>query len=121
MRNCPRNPMSSSPYSVAASNKHRRARGVRPCQGEMPMFTAQDFRVKATESGGSLKNSNVPSEIRKFKQSMESFGQLARNEDWLADNFDKMIRSQDALSKDEPVEKWLDSEAVGQMEEHILR
>jgi hypothetical protein len=85
------------------------------------MFTAQDFRVKATESGESLKNSNVPSQIRKFQQSMESFGQLARNEDWLADNFDKMIRSQDALSKDEPVEKWLDSEAVGQMEEHILR
>jgi hypothetical protein len=85
------------------------------------MFTAEHFRMKVTESGESVKNSNVPSEIRKFQRSMESFGQLARNEDWLADNFDKMIRSQDALSKDEPVEKWLDSEAVGQMEEHILR
>jgi hypothetical protein len=85
------------------------------------MLTAEHFRMKATESGESLKNSNVPNEIRKFQRSMESFGQLARNEDWLADNFDKMIRSQDALSKDEPVEKWLDSEAVGQMEEHILR
>ena len=85
------------------------------------MFTAEHFRMKVTESSESLKNSNAPSEIRKFQRSMESFGQLARNEDWLADNFDKMIRSQDVLSKDEPVAKWLDSEAVGRMEEHILR
>ena len=85
------------------------------------MFTAEQFRMKATESGESLKNSDVPGEVRKFQQSIESFDQLARNENWLADNFDKMIRSQDGLSKDEPVEKWLDSEAVGQLEEHILR
>jgi hypothetical protein len=82
------------------------------------MFTAQDFRIKATESGESLKSSSAPSEIQR---SMESFGQLARNEDWLADNFDKMIHSQDELSKDEPIEKSLHSEAVGQREEHILQ
>ena len=85
------------------------------------MVAAEHFRTKATESAESLENSDVPSEISKFQRSMESFDQLARNKDWLADNFDKMIRSQDALSKDEPVEKWLDSEAVGQREEHILR
>ena len=52
---------------------------------------------------------------------MESFGLLARNEDWLADNFDKMIRSQDVLSEDESVGKQLDSKAVAEIEEHILR
>jgi hypothetical protein len=30
---------------------------------------------------------------------MESFRQLAQNEDWLADNYDKMIHSQDAQSE----------------------
>jgi hypothetical protein len=104
LRNCPRNSMSSSPYTVATSKKlilgTVEREGVRPVsRKEMPMFTAE--RMKVTE--------------------MESFRQLARNEDWLADNFDKMIRSQDALSKDEPVEKWVDSEAVEQMEEHILQ
>ena len=85
------------------------------------MFKAEHFRTKVAEIAESIKNTDIPSEIRKFERSMESFGQLARNEDWLADNFDKMIGSRDVLSKDEPIEKWFDSEAVGQTEEHILR
>jgi hypothetical protein len=36
-------------------------------------------------------------------------------------HFDKMIHSQDALSKDEIVGKRLDSNAVAKIEEHILR
>ena len=52
---------------------------------------------------------------------MKSFGLLAQNEDWLADNFDKMIQSQDVLCKDEAVGKRLDSNAVAEIEEHILR
>jgi hypothetical protein len=85
------------------------------------MFTAEQFRTKAAESAESIKNTDIPSEIQKFERSMESFGQLARNEDWLADNFDKMIRSQNVPCEDEPPGKRLDSKAVGQIEEHILR
>jgi hypothetical protein len=85
------------------------------------MFTAKDFRAKAAESAESIKNTDVPSEIRKFERSMKSFGLLAQNEDWLADNFDKMIRSQDVLYKDEAVGNGLDSKAVAKIEEHILR
>lgn len=85
------------------------------------MLTADQFRTKAAEDAESVRNTDVPSEIRKFERSMESFGQLARNEDWLADNFDKMIRSQDVPSEDESVGKHLDSKAVAQIEEHILR
>ena len=85
------------------------------------MLTADQFRTKAAEDAKSVRNTDVPSEIRKFERSMESFGQLARNEDWLADNFDKMIRSQDVPSEDESVGKHLDSKAVAQIEEHILR
>jgi hypothetical protein len=91
------------------------------------MFTAEHFRMKAAESAESIKNTDVPSEIREFERSMKSFGLLAQNEDGLADNFDKMIHSQeiihsqDVFSKDESVGKRLDSNAVAEIEEHILR
>jgi hypothetical protein len=91
------------------------------------MFTAEHFRMKAAESAESIKNTDVPSEIREFERSMKSFGLLAQNDDWLADNFDKMIHSQemihsqDVFSKDGSVAKRLDSNAVAEIEEHILR
>ena len=85
------------------------------------MFTAEQFRAKAAESAESIRNTDVPSEMRKFQRSMESFSLLAQNEDWLADNYDKMIRSQDVLSMDEAVGKPRDSKAVAEIEEHILR
>ena len=44
-----------------------------------------------------------------------------QNEDWLADNFDKMIHSRDLPSKDESEAKPLDGEALAKIEEHILR
>jgi hypothetical protein len=85
------------------------------------MFTAEHFRTKVAESAESIKNTDVPSEIHKLERSMKSFSLLAQNEDWLADNFDKMIHSQDVLSMDEAVGKRLDSKAVAEIEEHILR
>lgn len=85
------------------------------------MFTAKHFRAKAAESAESMKNTDVPNEIRKFQQSIESFTLLAQNEDWLADNFDKMIHSQDVLAQDDVVEKRLDRKAVAELEERILR
>ncbi len=85
------------------------------------MFTAEQFRTKVKESAKSMKNTDVPSEIRNLQRSMESFSVLAQNEDWLADNFDKMIRSRDVLSQDEVAGKPLDSKAVAEIEERILR
>jgi hypothetical protein len=60
------------------------------------------------ESAETIKNTDVPSEIRKIERSMESYSLLAQNEDWLADNFDKTIRSQDVLSEDEALGERLD-------------
>ncbi len=85
------------------------------------MFTAKEFRAKAAESAESIKNTDVSSEILKFERSMKSFDRLAQNEDWLADNFDKMIRSQDVLSTEEAVENRLESKTIAKIEEHILR
>lgn len=85
------------------------------------MFTAEQFRAKAAESAESLKHTDVPSEIREFQRSKQNFSALAQNEDWLADNFDKMIRSRDGLSEEEVVGKNLDGKANAEIEEHILR
>ncbi len=62
------------------------------------MFTAEQFRTKVGESAETIKNTDVPSEIRKIERSMESYSLLAQNEDW-------------------PV----DSKAVAKIEEHVLR
>jgi len=85
------------------------------------MFTADQYRAKAAESAESLKRTDVPSEIRELQRSKQSFSELAQNEDWLADNFDKMIRSRDIPAPDEVAGKCLDSKAVAEIEEHILR
>jgi hypothetical protein len=85
------------------------------------MFKARHFRTKQAEIAEAIKNTDVPSEIRKLEQSMESFSVLAQNEDWLANNFDKMLHSKDVPSKDEPVAKPIDGETAAKIDEHILR
>jgi hypothetical protein len=85
------------------------------------MFTAEQFRAKAAESTESLKHTNVPSEIRALQRSEQSFNALAQNEDWLADNFDKIIKSQDMHPHDEVAGKGARRRTVAEIEEHILR
>jgi hypothetical protein len=85
------------------------------------MFTAEQFRAKAAESTESLKHTNVPSEIRALQRSQQSFSALAQNEDWLADNFDKIIKSQDMHPQDEVAGKGATRRTVAEIEEHILR
>ena len=85
------------------------------------MFTADQYRAKAAESAKSLKRTDVPSEIREYQRSKQSFSDLAQNEDWLADNFDKMIGSRDIHAQDDVAGNRLDSNAVAEIEEHILR
>jgi hypothetical protein len=85
------------------------------------MFTAKQFRAKAAESAESLKHTVVPSEIREFQRSIKSLNALAENEDWLANNFDKIIRSQDASPEKDSAGKPIVRTAVAETEEHILR
>jgi hypothetical protein len=51
---------------------------------------------------------------------MESFNHLAQNEDWLADEYDELIHSQDAPQY-EVFGKGFDRKAIAESEEHILR
>jgi hypothetical protein len=76
------------------------------------MFKAKQFRAKARESAESLKHTDDAGEIRELQRSKASFTALAENEDWLANNFDKIIRSQDIHAPEGSVAK---------TEEHILR
>ena len=85
------------------------------------MFKAKHFRTKVAENAASIKNTDVPSEIHKLERSMERFALLAQNEDWLANNFDKMIRSGNARSEGDSVKRPLGAKAIAKIEEHILR
>jgi hypothetical protein len=85
------------------------------------MFTAKQFRAKAAESAESLKHTNVPSEIRELQRSKQSFSALAENEDWLANNFDKIIDSQGIPPQDDDAEKPTARGTVAENEERSLR
>jgi hypothetical protein len=85
------------------------------------MFTADEFRAKAAESTESLKHTDVPSEIRALQRSEQSYSALAQNEDWLAVNFDKIIKSRDIHPQDDVAGKSADRRTVAEIEEHILR
>ena len=85
------------------------------------MFAAKQFRKKAAESAEALKHTDVPSEIHELQRSEQSFTELAQNETWLADNFDKMIRSRGLDAQDGAAGKPLDRNTVAEIEEHILR
>jgi hypothetical protein len=85
------------------------------------MFTADQYRAKAAESAESLKHTDVPSELREFRGSKQNFNELVQKENWLADSFDKMTRSRDIHAKYKVVGIRLDSNAVAEIDEHILR
>jgi hypothetical protein len=65
------------------------------------MFKAKQYRAKAAKTAESLKHTDVPSEIRELQRAQRSFDALADNEEWLADNFEKIIQSRDTPSEDD--------------------
>jgi hypothetical protein len=77
------------------------------------MFTTKQYRAKSSEYGELIKASDDPSQIRDYQNSKESFSSLADNEEWLADNFDKMVRA--------PDEAPIGRTTLAAEEEHVLR
>ena len=55
------------------------------------MFTTNQYRAKSTAYDALIKGADDPDQIRKYQSSKDSFNLLADNEQWLADNFDKMV------------------------------
>jgi hypothetical protein len=77
------------------------------------MFNIKQYRAKAAEYGALSKGATDTNEIREYKKSSDSFGALAENEEWLADNFDKTLQLPNG---EQPTHAALAAE-----EEHILR
>jgi hypothetical protein len=77
------------------------------------MFTAKQYRAKSNEYGELSKGSTDPGQIRKYQDSSDSFGSLANNEEWLADNFDRTLHMSD--------EKQSGPVTLAAEEEHVLR
>ena len=85
------------------------------------MFTADEYRTKAAECAETAKTATAPNEIRDLKRSQKAFSDLAKNEDWLADNFDKMIGPARIHTTHDSIEKPLDDDAVAAIEDRIFR
>jgi hypothetical protein len=86
-----------------------------------PMFTAKHFRAKAAESAKSLTQTADPGEIHDLRRSIESLNALAENEDWLANNFNKIIEAQGAGAEKDAAGKPVARATVAEIEERILR
>ena len=54
------------------------------------MFTAKQYRAKASEYTELLKAASLPAEIREFRRLEQSYLTLAENEEWMADNLEKI-------------------------------
>jgi hypothetical protein len=54
------------------------------------MCTAKRYRVKAAGFTELLKTKNLPAEIREIRNLERSYVALAENDQWLADNLDKI-------------------------------
>ena len=77
------------------------------------MFTPGQYREKAVEYAKLLKNAGGSNERREFQALEQSFTTLADNEQWLADNHDKTVRSTEF--------EQIDGAALAQEEEQIVR
>jgi len=84
------------------------------------MFTADQFRAKAAKCTEQIGSTSALGEIEHLRQLEQSFLSLARNEDWLANNLDKIICSQDVRATEYSGEK-INGRTAPEIEEHILR
>jgi hypothetical protein len=57
------------------------------------MFTAGQYRTKATEYSKLLTMANGPDEAREYRRLERSFIDLAVNAQWAADNYDKTVHA----------------------------
>lgn len=87
------------------------------------MFTADQFRAKAAEYTKQIEATASQSETGDLQRLEQSFISQAKNEDWLASNLDKIIRSQDAAlaALAATADQSAGTRTVPEIEEHILR
>ena len=59
------------------------------------MFTANQYRAKATEYRRLLDGQRSPAQTSEFRNLVQSYTMLADNAEWLALNVDKLVRASD--------------------------
>ena len=67
-------------------------------------FTAKQYRAKAAEAADALKHADLPNEIQELRRLKSNFTALADNDEWLAENFKKVIHSHDSPQRDDLAE-----------------
>lgn len=55
------------------------------------MVTSQQFRAKAADYKNLVKGAGTSDDAREFLRQERNFTDLADNEGWVADNFDKLV------------------------------
>ena len=89
------------------------------------MTTSQQLRSKAAEFGELIKVAHHPDAIGQLRRQERTLTDLADNQDWLADNWDKTVRparTQDDDSGPRPIDTGSrDGAILTQDEERILR
>jgi len=55
------------------------------------MFTAEQYRAKASEYANLVRMANGADEVREFQRLERSFAELADNAQWVAENHGKMV------------------------------
>lgn len=60
---------------------------------ETQMFTTEKYRARSKEFSELLEGSSDPGQVHKFQGLKDSFDSLADNEEWLSNNFDKIVHS----------------------------
>ena len=77
------------------------------------MFTPEQYRAKALEYSELLKTTSALHEMREYRQLERSFGTLADNAQWLADNRRKTVHA--------PGSRGIGDTTVAAEEEHVLQ
>jgi hypothetical protein len=85
------------------------------------MFTTKQYRAKSNAYGELSKGPTDPGQIRKYQDSSDSFNSLADNEEWLANNFDKMLQGSNEEPDEKPDETQSSHVTLAAEEEHVLR
>ena len=57
------------------------------------MFTAEQYRAKATEYSKMAATANGPNELREFQALERNFTELADNAQWVIENYDETVHA----------------------------
>ena len=62
------------------------------------MTTPDQYRAHADKYSELIKGTDKPDEIREFKRLEHTFNELAENEDWMVNNSNKTVHSEEATN-----------------------